>query len=87
MKYKTKRKYQIYRERGNRLINKSAFVFKNMSRDCFRHCYRTNRIIKRDIELKGERTGKEGRKRKVENGRMKDKFGDLKSIDNLFSKF
>ena len=50
---------------GNRLNNKSAFVFKNMSRDCLRQCCRTNRIAKKVNELEGERISqKEWRKEK-----------------------
>ena len=52
-----------YRERSNRLINKSAFVFKDMSRDCLRQWGRTNRIIERNNELK-RRKKKERKKRK-----------------------
>ena len=72
MKFKTKRKYYIYRERGNRLINKSCSYFK-MSCDCLKQCCRTNRIIKRDIKLKGERKRKGGKKRKEKDRRMRDK--------------
>ena len=42
MKYKTRREYYIYRERGNRSVNKSAFVFKNISGDCLRQGCRIN---------------------------------------------
>ena len=42
-----KEKKNIYMETGDHLINKSAFVFENMSYDSFRNCCRTNRIIKR----------------------------------------
>ena len=78
IKYKIKGKYYMYRESGgNRLINKSAFVCKDTSRDCFRHCCRANRMIKRDI---GRRKKKEeGRKRKEGNGRMKDQEIEEKS--------
>ncbi len=53
----------MYWERGNRLINKSVFVLKKMPYDGLRQRSRTNRIIKRNNELKGERRKKE-KKRK-----------------------
>ena len=37
-----------------------------MSHDCLRQCCRTNRIIKRDIELKGKRREKEGREKNAD---------------------
>ena len=61
-KYKARRKYHIYRERSNRLVSKSAFVFKDVSYDCLRQWYKTNRI-KWNNELKGERR-KKGKKEK-----------------------
>ena len=62
----------IYTEKGgNHLINKSAFVFKNMSRDCLRQWRGRNRIIKRNNELKEERRRKEGKKRKENTRRMR----------------
>ena len=33
MKSETRRIYYVYGERGNRLVNKSAFVYKDISRD------------------------------------------------------
>ena len=57
----------IWRERGNRLINNSAFIFQNLSRGSLRQWCRTNRIIERNSEFNGERRRKE---RKEKNGRM-----------------
>ena len=58
--------------RGNRLINKSAFVFKIMLRNCLRQWCRINRTIKRNNVLKGERRRndrKEKKERKNERER------------------
>ena len=64
------RKYSVYRERDNRLINKLAFVFKMMSYDFLGIFSRTYLFTKKDFESEEERKGKEGggekKERKIE---------------------
>ena len=52
---KIRKKYNVYRERGNCLINKSVFLFKNMSYDCLEIFCRPYLFTKKDFESEGEK--------------------------------